>query len=195
MVSLSPLTYLYPLHAGMPQSVAPKLGLAHIPSPAFGDGSHPTTRLCAGAVDVLCRTQAIASLLDVGTGTGVLARIARARGVEFVAATDIDPIALQAAQRNAALDEHASAIEFANARPDHWGTRFDLVVANILEAPLRELAPALVRALTLRGQLLLSGLTRLQAPGLRLHYEGMGLKLRSESEMNGWVLLHLQRDT
>ncbi|MDQ3232075.1 MAG: 50S ribosomal protein L11 methyltransferase, partial [Pseudobdellovibrionaceae bacterium] len=171
LVPLSPLTFLYPFGAWKPSSPGPKIGMAQIPSSAFGDGSHPTTRLCAGAVDFLCRTQSIRSFLDVGTGTGVLSRIARARHVEFVAATDIDPAALHAAQENAALDAHGPNIEFAAVAPDHWGARFDLVVANILEEPLRELAPALVRALAPHGQLLLSGFTRLQAPRLRVLYQ------------------------
>ncbi|WP_141734938.1 50S ribosomal protein L11 methyltransferase [Oligoflexus tunisiensis] len=190
---LSPLVFLFPVGQTSPLPATPRLGLAQIPSSAFGDGSHPTTRLCAGAVDFLCRTQAISNFLDVGTGTGVLARIARARGAKFVAGTDIDPLALEAAQRNADLDGASLPIAFENAPPDHWGTHFDLITANILEEPLRELAPALVRALVPGGQLLLSGFTRLQAPGLRLWYQSFGMQLLSESELDGWILMHLAK--
>lgn len=193
MITLSPQVFLYRTDLCAPVSAAPKLGLPQIPSAAFGDGSHPTTRICAGAVDYLCRTQSIAAFLDVGTGTGVLARIARARGVEFVAATDIDPLALDAARQNASLDAISSPIHFKNAPPDHWGARFNLVAANILEGPLRDLAPSLLAALAPGGQLLLSGFTHLQTPGLQVLYRELGLHLLSESGNDGWALLHLQR--
>src|SRR5512140_399256 len=74
----------------------------------FGDGSHPTTRLCAAAVDLLCRQRPGLAVLDVGTGTGILARIARARGASFVVGTDIDPSAIACAQAHAELDESGS---------------------------------------------------------------------------------------
>ena len=77
-LKLSPRVFLHTV--GTAPSLPPEGGIAlpQLPSIAFGDGSHPTTRLCAGAVDLLCRLQRPQSMLDVGTGTGVLARIARA---------------------------------------------------------------------------------------------------------------------
>jgi ribosomal protein L11 methyltransferase len=155
----------------------------------FGDGSHPTTRLCAAAVDLLCRQQSPQAMLDVGTGTGILARIARARGVRQVVGTDIDVASLQLARANAALEPHAAPIHFGPESPDHWGARFDLIVANILEAPLRELAAALARALLPGGVLLISGFTRPQAPALKLHYELQGLLPRQQAQLDDWVLL------
>jgi ribosomal protein L11 methyltransferase len=190
-IILGPQVFLYQADDERPCNRRPMLGLAQIRSPAFGDGSHPTTRLCAIAVDLICRTERISSFLDVGTGSGVLARIARARGVPFVAATDIDPVALEVARHNAGLDHKLQAIEFKNAEPDHWGQRFDLLAANILEGPLHDLAPAMTRALLPGGQLLLSGFTRLQCPNLRVLYQNLGFQVLSESEQQGWVLLHL----
>jgi ribosomal protein L11 methyltransferase len=155
----------------------------------FGDGSHPTTRLCAIAVDALCRQRQPKAILDVGTGAGVLARVARARGASFVVGTDIDPDALSCARSQAALDDHPVALELSAEAPDYWGPLFDLVVANILEAPLRSLAPALLRALAPEGLLLLSGFMRPQAPALRFLYESGGLVLRGQSSLEEWVLL------
>jgi ribosomal protein L11 methyltransferase len=167
--------------------------LAHSPGreAVFGDGSHPTTRLCAGVVDILCRQRRPKAVLDVGTGTGILARIARARGAVFVAATDIDPVALSCAEAHSHLDAHAVEIHLCSEAPDYWGARFDLVVANILEAPLHHLAPALCRALRPGGVLLLSGFTRPQSPALRVLYEQLGLIFVSESHLDGWALLML----
>ncbi len=127
--------------------------------------------------------------MDVGTGTGVLARIARARGARLVVATDIDPAALAYAQEHSELDAHAVAIQFSTADPDHWGARFGLVVANILEEPLHLLAPALCRALAPGGILLISGFTRLQTPALRVVYESEGLRLERDSSLAEWALL------
>ena len=163
--------------------------LPHLPSTSFGDGTHPTTRLCAGAVDFLCRQQAFTAVLDVGTGTGVLARIARARGVKMVVGTEIDPAAILAATNNAALDSHPVELEILNALPDHWGPIFDLVVANILENPLLELAPNLVNALAPGGRLLISGFTPLQAHSLRSTYISHGLTFISESHLGEWAML------
>jgi ribosomal protein L11 methyltransferase len=160
---------------------------------AFGDGSHPTTRLCAGAVDLLCRQRQPEAVLDVGTGTGVLARIARARGAQFIAGTDIDPLALSSAQAHSALDTHPVGIHFSHEAPDYWGARFDLVVANILEEPLRHLALALSRALLPGGVLLLSGFTRPQTPALRVLYERVGVTFVRESRLDEWSILMFER--
>lgn len=158
----------------------------------FGDGSHPTTRLCAGVVDLLCRQRRREAMLDVGTGTGVLARIARARGALLVVGTDIDPDALLAAGAHAALDDSLVPIQFTDAAPDSWGARFDLVAANILEGALHQLAPALARATRAGGDLLLSGFTRPQSPALRVAFEHVGLALISESHLDDWVLLRFR---
>jgi ribosomal protein L11 methyltransferase len=196
--NLTPRIKLYPEGSAMPAVEPGWLALAQLPQPAgrsvFGDGSHPTTRLCAAAVDLLCRQRQPRAVLDVGTGTGVLARIARARGVGFIAGTDIDRLALSSATAHSSLDAHPLGIHFGTESPDHWGARFDLVVANILEAPLEELAPALSRALLPRGVLLLSGFTRPQTPALRVLYEQIGLTFISESHLDEWALLMFERE-
>jgi ribosomal protein L11 methyltransferase len=140
---------------------------------------------------MLCRLRQPEAVLDVGTGTGVLARIARARGARFVAGTDIDPVALSSARAHSALDGHPIEINLSHEAPDFWGARFDLVVANILQAPLVDLAPALTRALVPGGVLLLSGFTRLQAPALRVLYETAGLTFVRDSCLGEWALLML----
>jgi ribosomal protein L11 methyltransferase len=191
--NIAPRVVVYPFGSVPPTLAEGWLALAQLaPQPGrpavFGDGSHPTTRLCAAAVDLLCRQRQPQTVLDVGTGTGVLARIARARGVSRIVGTDIDPDALSSARANSDLDAHLVEIHFSDATPDQ-GPPFDLVVANILEAPLRSLAPALCRALQAGGILLLSGFTRPQAPALRVLYENLHLTLVRESTLEEWVLL------
>ena len=197
MIQLSPRVLLYEVNQPQPELRDGWIALPHVRDKAFGDGSHPTTRICAGAIDLLCQQLARQgndfSVLDVGTGTAVLARIARARGARFIVGTDIDPEALKSAQFHTSLDSHSVPILISDDFPEHWGARFDLVVANILEAPLRQLAKRLSQALALQGRLLISGFTRVQIPGLRLAFEEQGLTSVSESELDGWVMLLFRR--
>jgi ribosomal protein L11 methyltransferase len=191
--NIAPRVVVYPFGSVPPTVTEGWLALAQLARrpgrPAvFGDGSHATTRLCAAAVDLLCRQRQPQAVLDVGTGTGVLARIARARGVSRIVGTDIDPDALSSAWANSDLDAHPVEIHFSDAAPDH-GVPFDLVVANILEAPLRSLAPALGRALRPGGILLLSGFTRPQVPALQVLYESLHLTLVRESTLEEWAVL------
>ena len=196
-LKLAPRIAVYWFGSPPPLMEAGGLALPQLPHDAganvFGDGSHPTTRLCAGAVDQLCRQRQSKAVLDVGTGTGVLARIARARGAQFIAGTDIDPVALSSAEAHSALDAHPVGIHFGHEDPDYWGARFDLVVANILEEPLRQLAPALSRALLPGGFLLLSGFTRPQTPGLRVLYEKAEVTFVREAHLDEWSMLMFER--
>lgn len=193
VLRLSPRVYVHAPGAPVVLPHADAIALAQRPGAAFGDGRHPTTRLCAGAVDLLARQLRPRGVLDVGTGTGILARIARARGAGLVVATDVDPDALAAARDNAGLDAHAAPMVIEDGPPDRWGARFDLVVANILEAVLRALAPALTRALTPAGTLLLSGVTPVQSPALRAAFAAEGLECVREPTLDGWALLMLRR--
>jgi ribosomal protein L11 methyltransferase len=193
MHNIAPRVTVYPAGSVPPLLEEGWIALARLPSDqnhaVFGDGSHATTRLCAAAVDMVCRQQRPQAVLDVGTGTGLLARIARARGARFIVGTDIDAVALSCAKVHADLDGHEVEIQFGREVPDHWGARFDLVVANILEGPLVSLAPALGRALVPGGILLISGFMRPQIPGLRRVYEATGLKSRGHFSLDEWALL------
>jgi ribosomal protein L11 methyltransferase len=192
--NIAPRVALYPFGSAPPVLEEGWIALAQLPvqpgcPTVFGDGSHATTRLCATAVDLLCRQRRMEAVLDVGTGTGVLARIARARGTRFICGTDIDPVAVHSARTHASLDRHPVEIQFGCNPPDWWGAHFDLVVVNILESPLHELMPALCRALLPAGILLISGFTRPQIPGLRVRYERGGLDFRGSFQLGDWALL------
>lgn len=196
-LKLAPRIAVYRFGSPPPLMEEGGLALPQLPQEAgatvFGDGSHPTTRLCAGAVDQLCRQRQPKAVLDVGTGTGVLARIARARGAQFIVGTDIDPVALSSAEAHSALDAHPVGIHFSHEAPDYWGARFDLVVANILEEPLRHLALALNRALVPGGFLLLSGFTRPQTPALRVLFEKAEVTFVREAHLDDWAILMFER--
>ena len=198
MPNIAPRVMVYPHGAPTPSAEEGWIALPMLPrvsgsAVVFGDGSHATTRLCAAAVDLLCRQRRPDAVLDVGTGSGVLARIARARGARFIVGTDIDPAALASARAHAALDGNEVEIRCSADLPEHWGARFDLVVANILEAPLLSLARALADALRPGGVLLLSGFTRVQGPALRQVYENVGLTYERHSDLDEWTLLMFAR--
>lgn len=193
-LKIAPRVMVYPHGAAVPSVPDGWIALAQLnrgpdSPPVFGDGSHPTTQLCAAGVDLLCRLRQPQSVLDVGTGTGILARIARARGARLVVATDVDPEALACAEANAALDAHPTHIQFSTAEPDCLGQSFALVVANILSAPLQALAPALARALSPGGVLLISGFTQFEIPPLRVRYKEAGFRAPRESLRDDWALL------
>lgn len=186
VLQLSPRVCVYDDHTEPPQVPSGSLAFPQTVSAAFGDGRHPTTRLCAGAVDVMSRRSK--RVLDVGTGTGILARIARARGALLIVGTDIDAYAREVASANVLLDPpDAVPIIIEDASPQKRGPVFDLVVANILQLPLLSLAPALIGALAPRGTLLLSGFTSAETPQLRNAYAS--LLYRGESKLDGWSLL------
>ncbi|MDB4945068.1 MAG: hypothetical protein JWP97_4602 [Labilithrix sp.] len=130
-------------------------------SDAFGDGSHPTTAVCLEAVGALAPRRDSWSMLDVGSGTGVLAIAAARLGAREALGVEIDDAALATAARNAALNGVAERVRFGRALPS---TAHDLVVANILRGVLVQLAAPLVACVAGGGTLVLSGLTSTDVP-------------------------------
>jgi ribosomal protein L11 methyltransferase len=167
---------------------------------AFGTGHHGTTRGCLLAFETL-RKQAHAArrwrILDLGTGTGVLA-IAAARALQLpVLASDIDPQAIVVARENARLNQVAPLFRLAVAGGVGAAVigngRYDLVFANILEAPLRQMSAPLSSLLAPGGRLILSGLLAAQAAGVVAAYRRQGLRLQARFALDGWVTLVMRR--
>jgi ribosomal protein L11 methyltransferase len=164
------------------------------PGAAFGTGTHETTRLCAQAIDDACRGDAPPKLLlDVGTGSGVLALLALELGVERARGTDIDPSAVRAARENAADNGLADRVELSAAAPDAWGDVHDVVVANVLAEPLLQLAPAIARAVKPGGVVWLSGLLVSQRETIAARYREVGLEVTGEGTDGEWLRLDLKR--
>ena len=163
------------------------------PGMAFGTGTHPTTALCLRRLSSLLEARPGASLLDVGTGSGLLAIAARKLGAGRVAGTDNDPVAVAVAAENAA--RNGVALELSGAAPAGVGGSFDLVVANILANTLLELAPELAARLAPGGTLLLSGLLAGQEGEVREGYRRLGLlpDPAGDAAEGEWRLLSLRR--
>lgn len=164
------------------------------PGAAFGTGTHETTRLCAQAIDDACAGDRPPKLLlDVGTGSGVLALLALQLGVERARGTDIDPSAVRAATENARTNDLADRVELSDAMPDAWGEVHDVVVANVLAGPLLDLAPAIARAVKPGGLVWLSGLLVTQRESIAARYREVGLEVAGEATDNEWLRLDLIR--
>ncbi len=163
------------------------------PGMAFGTGTHPTTSLCLSELDRILTAAPGSSVLDVGTGSGLLAIAARKLGAGRVVGTDNDPVALRVAGENAA--RNGVALELTAAPPEEVVGGFDVVVANILANTLVELAPGLAPRVAPGGKLLLSGLLAGQEDEVRRAYLAQGLADWSERDraLEVWRLLALQR--
>jgi ribosomal protein L11 methyltransferase len=165
---------------------------------AFGTGHHGTTRGCLLMLDQVLKQRRPRNILDVGTGTGVLA-LAAARSLRMkVAAGDIDPISVEATRANARINGATPWIRPVTARgTQHPGLRnggpYDLIFANILSKPLRMLAPEIARLCDTGGELILSGLLYRDVPGVLSAYAAQGFALKRKLHLEGWATLLMAR--
>jgi ribosomal protein L11 methyltransferase len=173
---------------------APPPGAAEVvldPGMAFGTGTHATTSLCLGAIDDFLARRPGASVLDVGTGSGLLAIAARKLGAGRVAANDNDPVAVAVAAENAA--RNGADLELTGEPPAAIPGRFDLVVANILANVLVELAPELAARMAPGGELVLAGILVPQEEEVRGPFVAQGLLPLPGERRGEWSLLRLRR--
>ena len=163
------------------------------PKSAFGTGHHNSTTLCLRAVGMLCDAtltsrplQAGMRFFDIGTGTGILGIACTLMGLSGIGA-DIDPVAVENALENAALN-HAEGFAARIGSVEAGGEeRFDIILANILAGPLRDLAPEIMARLKPEGRLVLSGLLDIQADAVEAAYAPLGPARRLVS--GDWVAL------
>jgi len=155
------------------------------PGMAFGTGSHETTALC---LERIAELSPVAAILDVGTGTGILAMGALLLGAKRAVGTDNDPEAITVARENAI--QNGLMLELFDHTPDE---KFPLVVANILAQPLIDMAPELAKAVAPGGKLILSGLLVSQAEPVAEAYEEEGLIGRVITTRGEWARVDLSR--
>lgn len=175
-----------------------KLGIEIEAALAFGTGHHGTTRGCLLLLDQVLSQRTPKRILDLGSGTGVLA-IAAAKALRRrILASDIDFRSVIVADENAHLNGVGNWVEAVHAtgfHSPHFAANgpFDLVMANILANPLRRLAPDMARHLAPRAFVILSGLLPHQANSVVAAYRGAGLKLLKRIQIDGWSSLLMQR--
>jgi ribosomal protein L11 methyltransferase len=185
---------------------AHRIGIEIEAALAFGTGHHATTRGCLLALDgwlkqrssnaMVPRKQRRVTILDIGTGTGVLA-IAAAKALRArVLASDIDRGAVEVARANARANAAGTLVEVVHAggltaRRLRERGPFDLVLANILLSPLRRLAAPIAGVLAPGGHVILSGLLATQAPAAIAAYRMQGLELAARIPLDEWITLML----
>jgi len=162
-----------------------------IDADAFGTGLHPTTTLCLEALEELVAIAPPEAVLDVGTGSGVLALSALMLGVPRALGIDIDAEALRVAGDNARLNGLADRLQLANGGPERVSGKWPLVLANVLAAPLIEMAPALVRCAGHHGHVVLSGIPASAEADVDKAYGRLGLRRVRAMSRDGWVALVL----
>ena len=167
--------------AGDPDGIRVELD----PGLAFGTGTHATTALCLEWMDQ--RELAGLTVIDYGCGSGILAIAALKLGAAEAIAIDIDPQALIATRENAERNQVAASLRAGDASL-LASCRADLLIANILAAPLVALAPRLAEAVTPGGQIALSGLLREQADPVTAAYRPW-FDIGTAEVRDGWALL------
>jgi ribosomal protein L11 methyltransferase len=158
----------------------------------FGSGHHPTTVLCIEAIEEELPLTVPESVLDVGTGSGVLALTALMRGVPKAVGLDINADALKIAAENARLNNVADRLQLELGGPDAVAGSWPIVVANILAAPLMEMAPLLVRRVGHHGRLILSGIPWSLESEVRQTCVRLGMRHIRSKTRAGWTVLVLQ---
>jgi ribosomal protein L11 methylase PrmA len=175
-----------------PEAVAPSNALRLIDSNTFGTGHHPTTALCIEAIEEILTVERVDSVLDVGTGSGVLALTALILGVPQAVGVDIDADALKVAAENARLNKLENWLQLILGGPHVVHGSWPLIVANVLAAPLIELAPVLVPRLASRGRLVLSGIQSSLESEVRQAYQHFGVWHINSKTRSGWTVVMAQ---
>ncbi len=165
---------------------------------AFGTAHHESTRGCIEMLDVLGKRERFANILDIGTGTGILAILAARQWRARVIATDIDSVATHTARANARANGVGDFIATVTAAGlGHQEIRrrapYDMVTANILARPLSALAPELSRAVNRAGFVILSGIIHNQAARVAAAYRAAGFTRHREIVIEDWVTLAMRR--
>ena len=165
---------------------------------AFGTGHHGTTQGCLLALeDVINAGFSPKNIIDVGCGTAVLAMAAAKIWDCAIIASDIDDTAIDTARANLTCNDLTTRVDlFTCAGFDHEAVRqsapFDLIFANILMAPLLELAPAMAHHSADQGMVILSGILNEQADRVIASYQQNGFTLKHQRELGEWTTLQLQ---
>lgn len=165
---------------------------------AFGTGHHGTTRGCLLHFDALLKRRQPRHIVDIGSGTGVLAIGAAKALRRRIHAGEIDPDSVDIAIENTSLNGVspylrpviAAGLRHASLRASR---RYDVIFANILARPLRRLAPEITRASAEGGELILSGLLPGDVAGVLSSYRSCGFHLVAKKQLEGWASLLLRR--
>lgn len=158
------------------------------PGMAFGTGTHETTALCLVALDEL--VQGGERLLDIGTGSGILAIAALLLGAAKAEGVDIDPMCVRTAGENAALNGVSDrfVVEIGDLS-DKASGQYDLITANIVANAIKQLAPQIPALLAPNGTFIASGIIDEREDEVAQAIRAAGLAVREIRRDNGWVCI------
>ena len=163
------------------------------PGMAFGTGTHGTTQLCIEALEKRLEKRS-ASVLDVGTGSGILAIVAAKLGVKEVLAVDTDPVAVEVAAENVEKNGVQGAVRVRQGGVGRIRKRFDIVMANIDFKGLERLKLLLIRRVKDRGYLILSGILKEEEDRIRQDFlETKALRFVERDHRGEWSCLTFRR--
>jgi ribosomal protein L11 methyltransferase len=158
----------------------------------FGTGEHATTRLALALLEE--RLESGTRVLDVGTGSGILALVAARLGASEVMAIDIDPLAVMTAETNIRLNGLEKVVRVREGSIDVVDdSSYDLALANILSPVIRQLAPDLWRLLRPGGLLIATGIVGVEADDIRVMLAAAGFQLQEERGEGDWRAFVLQK--
>ncbi len=161
------------------------------PGPAFGTGQHPSTRMCLRAMEIPGFPGSW-KMLDIGTGSGILAIYGVKLGAQGVAAIDTDPEALRWAKVNIELNDLPIEVELSSKPLGRWDESFSLVTANLILGTILDLCPLFSRVTAPGGWLIISGLLREQAGGMEERISGYGFKREYSLFQEEWACMIFQ---
>jgi ribosomal protein L11 methyltransferase len=167
------------------------------PGMAFGTGGHETTRLCLELLEQIMDNLPLLlspSVLDLGTGSGILAMAAVQMGAGRVCAVDIDPQAVEIARENLAANGLSEQVECSTTPLESMDESFDVILANILAEELVRLAPYLAERLSLGGNLVLSGILAEKERLVRGGFASQPVKYLATLQAGEWVALHYRKE-
>jgi len=155
------------------------------PQGAFGDGRHPTTQLCAKLLETCLPVR---SMIDIGTGTGVLAIMAEKCGVGEIDAFDIDPVSVEKAKVNADLN-HCESITIYEGNSCTFSSEktYDVVMANLLTSIIEQSLPSMISLLSRGGSIILSGIGVQWRDHMTTLLHDHNLSIRTILEKDGWL--------
>lgn len=187
---ISPPAVKMPVEASKKKCVVIRLN----PGIAFGNGIHPTTKMCINALDMIFEREnnSIKRVMDLGTGTGVLAIGAGLLGADTILATDIDSCARAEAKANVALNRISDGmIEIADRQIEDISGKYDLVLANLRFPTLAALSKSIKKTVGPRGYLVFSGFRPEEKDRVLDHYSDE-FCLENEKNENGWTSIVLK---
>jgi ribosomal protein L11 methyltransferase len=162
------------------------------PGTAFGTGKHETTRMCLKAIEENVPDKPW-TMLDVGTGSGILSVYGAMLGAKEITAIDIDPEAVSWAEKNIALNDIPVKIDLSTTPLDRIDKRYDIIAANLIMNTILELNPLFPKVLAPDGVLILSGILTGQVDRIVEDLERHGLIKTGETIMGEWACLLVKR--